>query len=162
MVSLHWLIVLWSFLVYTGMLNIFSIRFKLMIVSFTLLHLGLVHVCALCNVFTCDVPSVALFATLRSCGFAALSHALRSRGVNVVFHLSHLFGLWCFSLWCLETVFLFCFVALRHIGMRLCGPAFLCQSYRHDVPLDSAFPALRSVVTQTRSVVVTLSLSLSR
>ena len=97
MVNLHWLTVLWSFHVYIGMLNILSIRFKLMIVTFTLLHLGLVHVCAWCNVLTRDVRSGALFATPRSCGFAALSYALRSRGVNVVFHLSHLFGHWFFS-----------------------------------------------------------------
>ena len=141
MVNLPWLTVLWSFLVFSGLLNIFLICFKLMIITFTSLHLGLVHVCAWCNVLTRDVRSGALFATPPSCGFAALSHAIFSRGVNVVFHPPHSLGIWCFSLWCPEqdvnllpcsvcsvrTFFSFCPAALRLMGMRLCGSVFLCQ-----------------------------------
>ena len=84
MVHLPWLTVLWSFLAKTGMLNILSIRFKLMIVTFTLLHVGPVYDFDWCNVLTRDVRSGALLATPRSCGFAALSHALRSRGVYFI------------------------------------------------------------------------------
>ena len=61
------------------------------------------HICAWCNAFACDVRSGAFgcHAVVSWLHCSLLTHS-DSRFVNVVFHLSHMFGLWCFSAWCLE------------------------------------------------------------
>ena len=144
MVDLPRLTVLWSFLLFSGLLNILSIRFKLMIVTFTSLHLGLVHVCAWCNVLTRDVRSGALFATPPSCGFAALSHAIFSRGVNVVFHLPPSSGLWCFSLGCLE----------QHVNLLPCSVCSVRTVFLSPAVLDGTFrgnPTICCGSTRSRS-----------
>ena len=83
-----------------------------MIVTFTLLHLGPVHVCDWCTVLTRDVRSGALLATPRSCvSLLFLTHSVRA--VSMWYSISHTnldFGaslssvlsktLNCFLVWC--------------------------------------------------------------